>query len=555
MSTATSLDVGPVSWRDQADVVIVGSGAAGLSAALGLIGGGRRIVVLSKQHLGDGSTAWAQGGLAAAVGPADNLASHITDTLTAGAGLCEQPAVAELVRAAPLLIRQLTTLGANFDRSLDGELALGLEGGHHARRIVHAGGDATGAELTRVLNAAVTNAAERGLVELREHTLAVDALLSVEGTVCGLRVIDADGAVGEIQARAVILATGGIGQAWPLSTNPPAATGDGLALAMRAGALIADIEFVQFHPTALVSKMRGASTSRSTLITEALRGEGARLISRDGAPVMTGVHPLGDLAPRDIVAITIHTAMTRAGSDHVLLDATTLDAKAWRHHFPSILALCVEHGIDPCTQPIPVAPAEHYSCGGVLASLDGSTTMPGLYAIGEVACTGVQGANRLASNSLTEALIAGNRVAELISHTPLQYLEIVDQPRMPLMAPTLRRDIVAATAHGSGLLRNEQHLREQQDALTAMGLQVREPLLEESDAGDHGALLRSRVETTNLHAVSTAVATAARNRRESRGCHRRSDFPEPQPQWRQHQLLRQLDGELHQVDRQAVLAA
>ena len=550
---AAQLDVGGVTWQRESDVVIVGAGAAGLSAALRLIGAGRRVVLVTKGWLGDGSTAWAQGGLAAAIDPRDSATDHLSDTLQAGAGLCDEPTVAALASAAPAAIRRLIAVGARFDREPGGELALGLEGGHHARRIVHAGGDATGAELARVLAAAVRRAAERGQVELLEGAVAVDALTAVDRTVCGLRLIDAGGAVGELQAGAVVLATGGIGQAWPVTTNPTTATGDGLALALRAGAIIRDPEFVQFHPTALAPPpARRCLGDRVALVSEAVRGEGALLIDTHGRRVMTGVHPLGDLAPRDVVATAIQARMTSTGADHVLLDATHFSAGTWLDHFPTILGLCTERGIDPRHEPIPVAPAEHYACGGVWADFDGVTSVPGLYAVGEVASTGVQGANRLASNSLTEALIAGERVGDLLARTPIRRLAATDRDRLPGLGAQLRPEIVRVTGDGLGVLRSDRRLTEQLTALAR--------LRASAVPGDRGARIddgstRAAVEATNLHTVSTLTATAARNRTESRGCHQRSDFPDPEPEWHRHQLLRLIDGEIQQLHAESAVAA
>ena len=545
------LDVGPAQWRRRTDVVVVGSGAAGLSAALPLIGAGKRVALVTKGRLGDGSTAWAQGGLAAVIDPDDSIDGHVQDTLMAGAGLSEQSAVTELATAAPGAIRRLADLGARFDHEPGGSLALGLEGGHHARRIVHAGGDASGAEVARALAAAVICAAQDGRALVLEAALAVDALVSIDGIVCGLRLIDADGRVGELQAGAVILATGGIGQAWPVTTNPPTATGDGLALALRAGASVQDAEFVQFHPTVLVP---GAGQrrpgERGALISEAVRGEGARLIDVDGSPIMAGVHPLGDLAPRDIVAATIHRRMAETGADHALLDATGFGARAWREHFPTILALCLAHGVDPRVAPIPVAPAEHYACGGVLADLDGVTSMPGLYAIGEVASTGVQGANRLASNGLTEAVIAGGRVAELVCRMSPPRRAPADRDGQAPLAAELRQAVVVATGHGAGVLRDDPGLRDQLGALADLAGAVAP-----ASSPDLPDALRAGIETTNLHTVSTLVATAAVQRTESRGCHRRADHPDPRPEWHRHQVLRLVDGEIQPVGLRSMAAA
>ena len=533
-----ALAVGPARARRVADVVVVGSGAAGLSAALALARGGAAVTVVTKDRLGDGATAWAQGGLAAVCAPGDSIADHVADTLAAGAGLCDPAAVASLAAAAPEAIDTLARLGVAFDRAGDGSLALGLEGGHRARRIVHAGGDASGAAVVDALTGAVRRS---GAVDVLEGALAVDALLDDDGAICGLRCVGADGVVCDLVAGAVILATGGIGQAWPVTSNPASATGDGLALALRAGAIVRDAEFVQFHPTVLVAPAGHPGQPRAALISEAVRGEGARLRDATGTAVMDGVHPLGDLAPRDVVAAAIHRRMGVTRRDHVLLDATGLGAAGWRERFPTILALCLERGVDPRTEPIPVAPAAHYACGGVLAQLDGSTSVAGLSAIGEVASTGVQGANRLASNGVTEAVIAGGRVAARLLHdgVPAPGLSCERPSAVPLSGET-RPAIVAATGAGSGVLRDASGLRAQLRALDALSTSGRGGAL-------RGGALRAAIEASSLHAVSTVVATAALARTETRGCHRRGDFREPSPAWHAHQLLGLDAGELRPV--------
>lgn len=547
---AAALDLGAANWQRETDVVVVGSGAAGLAAALGVLRGGVRVTLVTKGRLGDGATVRAQGGLAAALGPGDHVDAHAEDTLTAGAGVCEPLAAAALAGEAPKAIRRLAALGTRFDRAADGTLELGLEGGHSARRIVHAGGDASGAEVIRALATSTHAALESERGELLEGALAVDALQAVDRTVCGVRVIDADGAVGELSATAVVLASGGIGQAWTVTTNPDGATGDGLALALRAGAAIRDPEFVQFHPTALSPRGHAHGGGAGTeLVSEAVRGEGARLLDIHGRPILDGVHPLGDLAPRDVVAAAIHRRMLDTHADHVLLDATGLSADTWRHRFPTILARCAAHGLDPRTRPIPVVPAQHYHCGGVQATLDGATTVPGLYAIGEVAATGLHGANRLASNSLTEAVIAGQRTAAVLLRA-LHRRTRDDAPFTgPLLAPVARPRIRAATSRGSGVLRDAPGLEAQLHALKELQALTARP-----DQLAPGAL-RDAVETTNLHLVSCAVATGALRRTESRGCHRRRDFPTPHPDWRRAQFVALIDGELAPIGTETAIAA
>ncbi|MGD7788360.1 L-aspartate oxidase [Propionibacteriaceae bacterium Y1700] len=519
------------SWAEAAEVVIIGAGAAGLMAAIPLLEAGRRVTMITKADLGDGSTAWAQGGLAAVLDRGDSLTAHADDTATAGAGLCQPGPVEELVTAAPEAIRRLVSLGANFDRSTGGSYALGLEGGHHRRRIVHAGGDASGAEVARTLVEAVRQ--RSATLTIHDQSVVTDLLVD-SGTVIGVRMINTAGQVGEILAPAVVLATGGIGQAWEDTTNPATATGDGLALALRAGAILRDVEFVQFHPTVLaVPEQYRRPGGRGVLVSEAVRGEGARLVDRDGRPIMAGLHPQGDLAPRDVVASAIHAHLMASGDDHVLLDGTDFGPAVWQQHFPSILKLCRDHGVDPISAPIPVRPAEHYACGGVLATMDGQTSLPGLYAVGEVASTGVQGANRLASNSLTEAVIAGERVGHRLLAAPYHDAPSLPRPPHDPAVPTgvitadARTDIVAAISRGAGVLRDEHGL-----TLLLKTLGGLEPA---SDPVGH--LSSADVEATNLHTVGILVAAAALQRQESRGCHRRADFPHTATNRPHHSLL------------------
>ncbi|MBO0811565.1 MAG: L-aspartate oxidase [Microlunatus sp.] len=511
-------------WTDETEVIIVGTGAAGLAAALRLLDAGRRVTLITKGQPGDGSTAWAQGGLAAVLDAGDSIESHVDDTLVAGAGLCELRAVTELVNGAPAAIRRLIDLGAHFDLGPDDRIALGLEGGHHARRIVHAGGDASGAEVARTLATRLLSSS-KGMTILQQCTV-VDLLTDARG-VHGVRLIDQDGAVGMITAAAVILASGGIGQAWETTTNPATATGDGLAVALRAGAVLRDVEFTQFHPTVLVvPEAYRRPGDRGVLISEAVRGEGAVLIDRHGELIMKGRHPLADLAPRDVVSATMHAHLMATGDDQLFLDGTKLGERVWREHFPSILMLCRARGVDPIAEPVPVRPAEHYSCGGVLATMDGRTSVPGLYAVGEVASTGVQGANRLASNSLTEALISGDRVGQLLASGPIPagFPPVSGSEEGGAVPATARDGIVAAVSAGAGVLRDEP------------GLSV---LLKSLDGTARDDLARSAadVEATNLHTVGTLVAAAAIQRTESRGCHRRSDYQQPDEQWQRHTLL------------------
>ena len=510
--------------------VIVGSGAAGLSAAL-MLAGHRPVTLVTKGQLGDGATSWAQGGLAAVSSPDDSYGVHVADTLLAGAGLCNEQTVTDLVESAPAAIERLVHLGARFDRADDGGFDLGLEGGHTARRIVHSGGDASGVEVARILARAVRRFADAGKITVLEHTWAVDALRDRRGTVVGLRVMTPDGTVDTLAASALVLATGGIGQLWAATTNPATATGDGLALAARAGALLRDVEFMQFHPTLLATP--AVLGDRGVLITEALRGEGATLIDGDGRRVMAGVHPLGDLAPRDVVSAAMHEHQRRHKMNHLFLDGTGINARTWQHHFPTVLRLCRARGVDPVVQPIPVRPGAHYHCGGVAADLDGRTSVPGLYAVGEVACTGVQGANRLASNSVTEALVAGHRCGQLLREQPGRVAFGPVRGHTYASAegvlPDERARIVAAMSAYAGVSRDAERLRTLTTVLD--NIETRRTV-------DHVNVL----EAGNLLLVAKLVASAAATRQESRGCHRRSDFPNTDSAWQRHIDLTLTDG-------------
>ncbi len=498
------------------------------------------MLVLCKGALGHGATALAQGGLAAALAPDDSAARHVRDTLIAGAGLCADRGVRDLVTSAPGELARLRALGARFDSDPAGadSPALTREAGHSRERVVHAGGDATGAEVQRCLVAAV----RRSHIEVLEHAAALDAVLDETGTVVGVRVGRIGGAggldVGEVRARAIVLATGGLGQAWAVTTNPAGATGDGLALALRAGAEVRDLEFVQFHPTVLWCGP--AARGRLPLVSEAVRGEGAVLVDGAGRPVMAGAHPLGDLAPRDVVAAVMHRRMveTPGGvATHLYLDATRLGGPRLGRRFPTLLANCRAIGVDPARDPIPVAPGAHYACGGVVADLAGRTSVVGLFAVGEVASTGVHGANRLASNSLTEALLAGRRCGELLAARLPRGGEPVTAVEGSGVAAGSRLTTAQATSRDAGVLRSPeglarllQHLATAPDGPSAAG---------GAGAGSaRGGLTLEIAETTALHTVATLVATAALLRPESRGCHRRTDVAEPVPAWRRNQTLR-----------------
>ena len=490
-------------WEDEADVVVVGSGAAGMTAALAAAGQGRRVLMITKEALGGGATPLAQGGLAAAVGPGDSPALHQRDTLEAGAGLCDPAAVATLVAEAPSEIARLAGRGARLERTV-----LHLEGGHSRNRIVSAGGDAIGAEVHQVLRAAVLASP----VLIRTRCVAIDALTDDQGTVGGVLagMIGDDGTVrpGMVTARAVVLATGGVGQAYATTTNPAGLTGGGLALAARAGAELRDVEFVQFHPTVL---WQDTALGQCPLITEALRGAGAVLVDAAGRPVMAGCHPLGDLAPRDVVAAAMRQRM--GPDDHLWLDATALGRAVLARDFPTVTALCRARGIDPAAEPIPVAPGAHYACGGIRADMAGRTSVTGLYAVGEAASTGVHGANRLASNSLTEALIAGRRAGDLLGRDlpgPPGRLRL--PPAGPGVDPAARPALASAMSRHAGVVRDLESLEH--------FLRVLEHAPPAGSGPAPGHLNLATVEATSLHAVSVLVAVAALARAESRGCHR-----------------------------------
>jgi len=496
---------------------VVGSGIAGLRTALYARSYGLSVILVTKVNIDDGSTRWAQGGIAAVLDPTDTPAAHAADTHAAGVGLCDPTAVEVLVTEGPGRLRELMDLGAAFDRTADGELALTREGGHNARRIVHAGGDATGAEVQRALHAAILG---DGGIDLIEHAMVLDLLVAADGRAAGvaLHVLgegSIDG-VGAVLARAVVLATGGMGQIYASTTNPSVSTGDGVALGLRAGAIAADLEFVQFHPTSLY--LGPGATGQQPLISEALRGEGAFLVDGTGRPFMGGVHPLGDLAPRDVVAKAITRVMLAEGTDHVRLDARGIEDISSR--FPIITASCMSVGIDPQRELIPVRPAAHYASGGLRTDVWGRTSVPGLFACGEVACTGVHGANRLASNSLLEGLVFSARIGTVL-RTDLSPQAEPMPAKAPYGAldPAIRSEITDAMSRHVGALRSGEGLADAAqtlDGLSARGVQAPGP---------------AAWEVTDLLTVARALTAAATRRTETRGCHWRQDHPEADPAW------------------------
>ncbi len=513
-------------WVSEVDVVVIGSGIAGLTAALECRDLGK-VMVVTKDVVAAGSTPWAQGGIASVQGEGDTLQQHIDDTLVAGAGLCEVDAVRVLVSEGPDEVAKLIARGAEFDRDTAGALELTREGGHHRNRIAHAGGDATGAEIERALVATVK---ADPTIELVEHALVLDLIPAesapgeapaIAGVTLHVMGEGTRGGVGAVHARAVILATGGIGQIYAATTNPPVSTGDGVAAALRAGAQLRDIEFIQFHPTVLF--IGAGARGQLPLVSEAVRGEGGHLLNAKGERFMIGQHELAELAPRDVVAKGIMKEMAKEQSDHVYVDGRMLGEETWRVRFPTILHSCRRVGINPVTDLIPVAPACHYFCGGVETDLDGATNLVGLFACGEVASSGVHGANRLASNSLLEGLVFARRIAtRLMALPPIRRTPANDPREAGLIDRTVVPMLQQAMSRHAGGLRDAAGLhRCLSDLSTLSEKQGAEPGLEAWEA-------------TNLMTVAAAVAASALVREESRGAHWRDDVEGRRDAWCGH---------------------
>ena len=513
-------------WYEECDVVIVGSGIAGLSLALYARSRGHRVMVVTKAKVEHGSTQWAQGGIAAALDEDDSPDDHLRDTLIAGAGLCDEDAVRVLVTQGPGAVRHLVELGTRFDRTAGGDLALTREGGHLRDRIAHAGGDATGREIVRALVQAVHDDSD---IVLYEQALALDLLRDDRGAVQGLTLHvmgqgQRDG-VGAVLAPAVVLATGGLGQIFAATTNPRVATGDGMAMAARAGAVMSDLEFVQFHPT--VMWLGPAARGQQPLISEAVRGEGALLLDPHGRRFMPDVHPLAELAPRDVVAKAVMRTMREAGASNVWLDGRALGADVWRERFPTILARSRELGVDPVTELIPVAPAQHYASGGVRTDLSGRTSLKGLFACGEAACTGVHGANRLASNSLLEGLVFAERIAGVLAEGVPGRRDPVTSGGVEGVVDAAARPLIQqAMSDGVGVLRSAE-------SIGAAGVEIAS--LPQRFPGDPAT---ENWETTNIAVVASLLDHQAYNRIETRGSHWREDYPEAVDAWRVHQSTR-----------------
>ena len=502
------------------DYIILGSGIAGLYTAL-LAQELGNVIILTKGSIDDCNTKHAQGGIAAAISKSDSPDLHYQDTMAAGAGLCDPEAVRILCDEAPDRISDLVRLGVPFD-TVNGEVALTKEAAHSVARIIHAGGDATGEHIEVTLSRKVRAAG----IKILEHCLATE-ILTEDGIVRGVRALDLHaGTVEEFPSHCVILATGGGGRLFKYTTNDEIATGDGIALAYRAGAEISDMEFFQFHPTAL--RLPGVPLF---LISEAVRGEGGILCNIDGRPFMQDYTPEGELAARDIVARSILVEMRRSNTDKVYLDVTHLSPKTVLTRFPQIYRFCLEHGLDITKSPIPVAPAAHYMMGGVKTNTWGETNIAGLFAVGETACTGVHGANRLASNSLLEVVVFAKRIVLRAKQgltakaSPVKPDEIFHLPERPIIsnAPPLRPPALESLMWDNvGILRSGENLERTAAILATWEKGLTEP-------GD-----RPQYELTNMVLTGRLMTEAALTRKESRGAHFRSDFPSPSKDWQRH---------------------
>ncbi len=502
------------------DYIVIGSGIAGLYSALLAVEHGS-VLILTKGGIADCNTQYAQGGIAAAVGPEDSPSYHLADTLAAGAGLCNLDAARILAEQGPQAIAELVRLGVIFDTT-DGEVSLGREAAHRMPRVLHAGGDATGARIELTLS----SLAHHSRISVQEYVTTTRLLLDEHGG----RVVGVAGLVGgagaevEFYAAHTVLATGGAGRLYRYTTNPEVTTGDGVAQAYQAGAAVMDMEFFQFHPTAL--RLPGAPPF---LITEAMRGEGAVLRNVHGDAFMTDYHPQGDLAPRDVVSRSLLEEMRRTDAGHVVLDATHLPAEMVAARFPSIYNTCLTHGLDITKDPIPVSPAAHYMMGGVLTNTEGETTLPGLYACGEVACTGLHGANRLASNSLLETVVFGQRVVRRTLEggwtgpRPEGAYALQAEP-IGAEEPSLE-GLQALNWSNVGIIRSKEGLTEAAVTFAAW----------EAAAASGGD--RSDRELANMVTLGRLMAESGLVREESRGAHYRTDFPGTSEAWERHTVF------------------
>jgi L-aspartate oxidase len=509
------------------DVLVIGGGIAGLTAAIGAAHRWQ-VGLITKGDLDETATFLAQGGIAAAMGEYDSPELHLKDTLEAGVGLCDEDAVRVLVEEGPARVRELERLGTKFDRR-DGKLILASEGAHSVPRVVRAGGDATGSAVASALAEAITSGTR---VELHENEFVIDLLLDA-GRCVGAISLDREGGLTVTLARAVVLACGGAGQVFAHTTNPLVATGDGQAMAYRAGAVMRDMEYMQFHPTALYG-----AENPELLLTEALRGEGAYLRDDAGERFMVGSHPRAELAPRDVVVRHMKRIFDRDGTDHVWLDARHLDCAFLRERFPTVYNGLKARGYDLCTQLIPIAPASHYFIGGALTDTWGRTGIPGLFACGETASTGIHGANRLASNSLLEGLVFGDRtVRELNRYLSVSdpavrkvRLDLADEPRQgndPAVVAEKRKAVAELMTDLCGIVRNKEGLAKAAASLEEILTSLAAP-----------ALSVPELELFNLLTVARQIVASAAVREESRGVHLRSDFPERDDvHWRRHVLI------------------
>ena len=497
------------------DFLVIGAGVAGLRAAIELSPAGR-VLVVAKETLRESSSEYAQGGIAVALSDDDEVELHEEDTIAAGDGLCDRAAVRTLVEEGPAAIQQLIEWGAEFDRA-GPDLSFTREGAHSRSRILHAHGDSTGREITRTL---CKRAASLENVSFRTYSATTDLLVE-DGVVAGALVYDqTSGETIPVLARAVLLATGGLGRVYRETTNPDVATGDGVAMAWRSGAEIGDMEFLQFHPTAL--HVEGAPRF---LLSEALRGEGGYLRNALGERFMQRYHPLAELAPRDVVARAIVNEMEHTGAPHVFLDLTHLDEGFVRKRFPRIYQTCLRYGVDITAEPAPVHPAAHYAMGGVRTDLDGRGSLPGLYAAGEVACTGVHGANRLASNSLLEGVVFGARAGAAMRERAGAAMPRHASAPERLFPCATEQEIRNLAWRNCGIIRHAEGLQAASDRLESV------PLSPNPAAG------RAEHELRNLHEVALLIARSALARKESRGAHYRLDFPEKRPDFAKHSVV------------------
>ncbi|MBI4743818.1 MAG: L-aspartate oxidase [Actinobacteria bacterium] len=518
--------------KSVSDVLVIGSGIAGLSIAL-RIGADFKVTLLTKSELGETTTRYAQGGVAAAVGENDSPESHFKDTIEAGQGLCNEEAVKILVSEGPARLRELIEFGAKFDFN-NGKISLSREGGHSVARVAHARGDATGSEIEATL---VSLVRKNSGINIKENVFVLD-LITQEDKCIGVITYKYPDEIEIFYANVVVLAAGGMGQLYKVTTNPPIATGDGAAMACRAGAEISDVEFIQFHPTAFY-----ANENPRFLITEALRGEGAYLIDYDGNRFMLGVHPLAELAPRDIVTREMFRTMTSTNKDFLFLDATRIPIEKLKSNFPTIYRHCLDNGIDISKDMIPVAPAAHYMSGGVSSDMNGRTTLPGLYVCGESACTGVHGANRLASNSLLEGLVVSKRICDIlpseIKELKTDFEKVSVSYRLPRgysKADVLEvRDYLQKLMTDNvGVVRTEKALKLALDAIESA-----EDILELEFNSVSG------FELQNMILAAKLIARSAFERRETRGVHFREDFPlKDDLNWKKHSVLKLNEGKM-----------